>query len=337
MLSTIFRWLKSYFYAVHYLFILKKIHKLCNFFKTSHFFFFVYSQNQRLVEVGRDLWKSCPSPLLQPSHLGLVGQNNVHPDGFGSPRKDTLSPWATCCSSQSASQYKYVLVLRWSLTVPVCAHSLLSCPVLGITDRSLAPSSLLPHFRWWEVLMRVSLSFLLAEQSLLPHPFLVRDVAVPASLCDLCWTPSSVCVSHWALGCPDLGTAPVWVKGRLASVTCWCSLCHQPGLGHTAGSRMYQWMGLFSTAHFPILQRSLWMAAGPTGVSATPRFVSPAACQEHALPIVVNQDLFGECQRDLTEVSCCSPFSSWQSLHCRGLLKPDFPLLNPCWLLLVNH
>lgn len=220
--------------------------------------------------------------------------------------------------------------------VPVCAHSLLSCP--GHHWQEPGSIFLAPPLQMMrsvdESLPELSSGWTIPAASSFPCK---RDVAVPASLCGLCWTPSSVCVSHWALGCPDLGTAPVWVKGRLASVTCWCSLCHQPGLGHTVGSRMYQWMGLFSTVHFPILQRSLWMAAGPTGVSATPRFVSPAACQEHALPIVVNQDLFGECQRDLTEVSCCSPFSSWQSLHCRGLLKPDFPLLNPCWLLLVNH
>jgi len=36
------------------------------------------SQNHRMAEAGRDLWRSfCPTPLLKQGHLELVAQDNV--------------------------------------------------------------------------------------------------------------------------------------------------------------------------------------------------------------------------------------------------------------------
>lgn len=57
------------------------------------------------------------------------------------------------------------------------------------------------------------LSFLLAKRSLLPHPLLIREVLQSLNpFVAFSWTPSPVCVSHWAL--------LLWaVKGRITSVT----------------------------------------------------------------------------------------------------------------------
>lgn len=230
----------------------------------------------------RDLCKSCC--LLQPSHLGLAGKNNVQMALDLQGR--TLSPWATCCRSVG-------------LTVKVCscaqteAHVFQCVPLplvlsLGIPDKSLNPSSLHPHFRWWYVLIRVSLGFLLAKQSLLPHPFLVREVL--QSLNPFGWIPSYVCVSKGKdCLCHPAGAACVisLVWGTLLSPM----QLQEPRAFFAKGffqlncSRMCQCVGLF--LHSPFLQPT----EVPMDGSRTCRcishsqFVSPAAllraCSAH--------------------------------------------------------
>lgn len=198
------------------------------------------------------------------------------------------------------------------------------------------------------------LSFLLAKQSLLPHPLLIREVLQSLNpFVAFSWTPSPVCVSHWALGCPELGTAPVGSRGK-------DHLCHPAAAARAIGlvcgtllapvqlqdPRAFSAKGFSSwvapgyisvwdcssTAHFSSLQRSLWMAAGPTGVSAW--FCVTCSLAEGMLSPSSLTRIFWESVRGLAEGSvgsaCCSPLSSWQSFHCTGLLKSDFPLLNPC-------
>lgn len=258
-------------------FYIKKEISFVTFSKLPHFCLFTE------LEAGwGDLWKSrCPSPLLLPSHCW--------PKGCPDLQGRTLPPWAACCSSQSASQEKYVLVLRWKLT----SSSLCSLPLvlsLGISDKSLAPASLLPHFRWWYMMVRTSLSFLLAKHSLLPHALLIREVFL---------SPSPFVASSWTV---TLGT----VMPRAGHCSCVSKgkdhLCHPAGAVPSAWSVAHCWL-LFrapgpslqrgfsswmapgcirvwdcsSTAHFSSLQSSLGVAAGPTGVSASPSFVSPAA------------------------------------------------------------
>lgn len=152
------------------------------------------------------------------------------------------------------------------------------------------------------------LSFLLDKQSLLPHPLLIREVLQSLNpFVAFSWTPSSVCVSHTGHWDAQNWAVLLWVvEGKITSVTlllqpmplAWCvahcwllfsSRTPGPSLprGFPAGwlQDISVYMGLFSAAHFSSLQRSLWMAAGPTGVSATPSFVSPAAllraCSAH--------------------------------------------------------
>lgn len=276
-------------------FYIKKEISFVTFSKLPHFCLFTE------LEAGwGDLWKSrCPSPLLLPSHCW--------PKGCPDLQGRTLPPWAACCSSQSASQEKYVLVLRWKLT----SSSLCSLPLvlsLGISDKSLAPASLLPHFRWWYMMVRTSPSFLLAKHSLLPHALLKeRCSCPPVPLWPL------VGLSHWALWCPELGTAPVWVKGRITSVTV-LVLCHRPGLWHTAGSCSGP-QGLLCKGVFP----AGWLQDVSEYGTVPPQPISPACrapwgwqqdpqvcrplpvlchlqpCWGHALPVTINQGL-GQCQ-----------------------------------------
>lgn len=257
------------------------------------------------------------------------------PDGFGSPRKDTLSPWATCCSSVSLT-VKVCSCAHMEPLVFQCVPPPLVLP-LPIPDKSLAPSSLLPPSHD-DMLIRVFLSFLLAKQSLLPHPFLVREVLQsPDPFVAFSWTASCVCVSH-------SGHCSCVSKGKVTSVPCSCSPCYQPGLGHTAGSVQLQdprafspslcrgfsswrapvWISVwdcFSIAHFSSLQSSLWMVAGPTGESATHTSVSPAALQR-ALPII-NQDLWGVSEASLRSAA----FPPAPGSHCtaEGCSSPTSP------------
>lgn len=332
MLSNIFRWLKSYFCAVHDLFILKKKNKLCHFF--PNFDVFVCSQNQRLMEVGRDPWKSCcPSPLLQLSHLGLAGQNGVQMALDLQGR--TLCPWATCCSSVS-------------LTVKVCSCVHMEPPVfqcvppplvlsLPIPDKSLAPSSLLSPSDD-NVLIRVFLSFLLAKQSLLPHPFLVKRCCSPQIPLWLSAGLPAVSVSHSGhCSCVSKGKGhlcPLLVQPMLSAWSgahCWLlSNSRTPGPSLWRGFSSWRtpaWISVWDcsfTAHFSRLQSSLWMAAGPTGESATHTSVSPAALLR-ALPII-NQDLWGVSEASLR--SAALPPAPGSHCTAEGCSSPT----SPCWI-----
>ena len=128
-------------------------------------FQFILSQNHRTVEVGRDLWRSSrPNPLLKQGHLQLVVQDCV----------------------QVASEYLQGRRLHTLLgqPVPVASHphSFSLCPLplvlsLGTTEKSLAPSSLHPPFRYSYTLTRSpEPSLLQAEQPQLFQPFLTGEM-----------------------------------------------------------------------------------------------------------------------------------------------------------------
>ena len=62
--------------------------------------------DHRMVEVGRDLWRSSgPTPLLKHGHLEPVAQDYVQMAFALSPGRETPQPlWATCPSARSPSQ-----------------------------------------------------------------------------------------------------------------------------------------------------------------------------------------------------------------------------------------
>ena len=90
---------------------------------------FTELQNHRVVEVGRDLWRSSvPTPLLKQGHLEPVAQD-VSRWLLNISSNETLQPpWATCSDAQSTSQWRSV---SWcsdrTSCISICAHVLWSC------------------------------------------------------------------------------------------------------------------------------------------------------------------------------------------------------------------
>lgn len=142
------------------------------------------------------------------------------------------------------------------------------------------------------------LSFLLAKQSLLPHPLLIREVLQSLNpFVAFSWTPSPVCVSHWAL--------LLWaVKGRITSVTlllqpvplAWCvAHCWLLFSSRTPGPSLPRgfpagWLQDISVYGTVPPQRISPACRGPYGWQQDPQvyqpgFVSPAAllraCSAH--------------------------------------------------------
>lgn len=59
------------------------------------------SQNHRMVELGRDLWRSCNTTLLLKEGSPRAGCTGLHPGGFWKSRgNETAQPlWAVCSSA----------------------------------------------------------------------------------------------------------------------------------------------------------------------------------------------------------------------------------------------
>lgn len=118
------------------------------------------------------------------------------------------------------------------------------------------------------------LSFLLAKRSLLPHPLLIREVLQSLNpFVAFSWTPSPVCVSHWALGCPELGTAPVGSKGK-------DHLCHPAAAARAIGlvcGTLLAPVQLQDPRAFSAKGFSSWVAPGYISVwDCSPQRFSPA-------------------------------------------------------------
>lgn len=197
-------------------FYIKK-NKLCHCFKT---FVCLFTESETSWGWEGPLEVVLPNPLA-PAIPSRPCCPERCPDGFGSPRKDTVS-------------LGNLLQFSVSLTVKVCSCVQMephmfqfvptpSCPVTG---------------HWWQepgsiffaaplqMMIRVDkslpeLSFLLAKQSLLPHPLLIREVLQSLNpFVAFSWTPSSVCVSHTGHWDAQNWALLLWVvKGRITSVT----------------------------------------------------------------------------------------------------------------------
>ena len=120
-------------------------------------------QNQKMVEVGRDLWRSfCPTPLFKQGLLGLVAQEHTVRafDYLQGWRLHNIPRQPVPVFSHSKSKKVSPDIETWSVFqfVSICL-----CPCsLSITEKSLAWSSLHPPFRYLNTLMRSPWDFSLA-------------------------------------------------------------------------------------------------------------------------------------------------------------------------------
>ena len=110
--------------------------------------YYLFSQNHRMAEVGRELWRSSgPIPLLEQGNLEPVAQDRVQMafELLQERRLYNLSGQPVVVLSHPHSK-KCFLMFRWTL---LCV-SLCSLPLvlsLGVTEKNLALSSLHPPFR----------------------------------------------------------------------------------------------------------------------------------------------------------------------------------------------
>lgn len=120
------------------------------------------------------------------------------------------------------------------------------------------------------------LSFLLAKQSLLPHPLLVREVLQSLNpFVAFSWTPSPVCVSHTGHWDAQNWALLLWVvEGRITSVTLQHPAACAIGLvcGTLLAPVQLQDPRAFSAKGF-----SSWVAPGYISVwDCSPQRISPA-------------------------------------------------------------
>ncbi|XP_068785779.1 uncharacterized protein [Struthio camelus] len=166
-------------------------------------------QNHRMVEVGRDLWRSSsPNPLLKPGPLEHIAQDRVQA-GFEylqGRRLHYLSgqPAPVLCHPHSQEVFPH---LHKELPVFQCAP-VASHPVTGHHGEetglilSTPPLQILVHID--QITSQSSL--LQAEQAQLPQPFLIGEML--QSLNHLCSPPldSSSATFSLVLGSPELDT-----------------------------------------------------------------------------------------------------------------------------------
>ena len=131
-----------------------------------------YSQNHRMVGVGRDLWgSSSPTPLPKQGHLQQAAQDLVQV-GLEYLQRRRISLGNLFQSFVTFRVKKFFLMFRWNfLCFNLCLLSLVLS--LGTTEESLAPcltSTLKIFIDIYKVASQPSL--LQAEQAQLPQPFL---------------------------------------------------------------------------------------------------------------------------------------------------------------------
>jgi len=169
------------------------------------------SQNHRIAEVGRDLWRSTSSAPLLEARSPAAGSKRRSPTAgcsglapvksWWSPRMKTpLPPWLTCASIQSSSMFNWHL--RYFC---LCPSPLPSCPFTGYHGEKpgsvFSPSDIYTH---WSDLLEPSL--LQTEQSQLSQPLLIQQML--QSLNHLCG-PLLDSLQHVSLvlGSPELDPA----------------------------------------------------------------------------------------------------------------------------------
>ncbi|XP_074996859.1 uncharacterized protein LOC142078291 isoform X2 [Calonectris borealis] len=105
------------------------------------------SQNHRMVEIGRDLWRSsCPTPCSSRATYGQLPRT-MSRWLFNIPRRETSPLWAACASAWSTSQWKKVfLMFRENLLC--CGHCLWSCHWAPLERASLHLVYALPSDFW---------------------------------------------------------------------------------------------------------------------------------------------------------------------------------------------